>query len=180
MALGLLRVDQARLDEAERLIRDGLEKTRLARPRNNEALAKATFALGKVLEARGTYDKAIPVLEDAVKLESGPGAATPELARAIKELADAHFYAGHYDICDTLNHRALAMHRQIFGDRHPLVADNLINLGAVQFERAHYVEAEKFYRAGARNQRGMERQGPSGDGVHFVDVGAGAGLRKAI
>jgi serine/threonine-protein kinase len=146
VALGLLRIDQARLDEAERLIREGLEKTRLARPPNNEAIARATLALGKLLEARGTYDKAIPVLEEAVKLESALGAATPELALAIKELADAQFYAGHYDICDTLNQRALTMHRQIFGDRHPLVADNLINLGAVQFERAHYVAAEKFYR----------------------------------
>ena len=145
VALGLLRVDQARLDEAERLIREGLEKTKRARPRNIDAIAKATTALGKVLEARGAYDKAIPMLEEAVNLQSG-SSATPELASAVKELADAQFYAGHYDICDGLNHRALGMHRQIFGDRHPLVADDLINLGAVQFERAHYVEAEQFYR----------------------------------
>jgi eukaryotic-like serine/threonine-protein kinase len=144
VALGLLRVDQARLDEAERLVREGLEKTKRARPRNKDAIAKATTALGKVLEARGAYDKAIPVIEEAVKLQSG--SATPELAATLKELADTHFYAGHYDVSDSLNHRALAMHRQIFGDRHPLVADDLINLGAVQFERAHYVEAEQFYR----------------------------------
>ena len=32
------------------------------------------------------------------------------------------------------------------GDKHPLVADDFINLGAVQFERGHYVEAEHWYR----------------------------------
>ena len=145
VSLGLLRVDQARFDEAERLIRDGLDKTKRARPDDKAAIAKATTALGKVFEARGAYDKAIPVLEDAVQLESA-SASPAEQASTLKELADAHFYAGHYDLCDSLTRRTLAMHRQIFGDRHPLVADDLINLGAVQFERAHYAEAEQFYR----------------------------------
>ncbi len=146
VALGLLRVDQARLDEAERLVRAGLDKTRRARPRDNASIAKATTALGKVLEARGSYDQAIPMLEEAVRLESVAAPASAEHAAAIKELADAQFYAGHYDVCDTLNRQALAMHRQLFGDHHPLVADDLINLGAVRFERAQYPEAEQYYR----------------------------------
>jgi len=146
VALGLLRVDQARLDEAERLVRDGLEKTKRAQPVDDRAVAMATTALGKVLEARGVYDKAIPVLEQAVSLEARAAPASAERAAAIKELADAQFYAGHYDVCDNLNRQALALHRQIFGDRHPLVADDLINLGAVQFEHAHYPDAERYYR----------------------------------
>ncbi|MBZ5607863.1 MAG: tetratricopeptide repeat protein [Acidobacteriia bacterium] len=146
VALGLLRVDQAKLADAEQLVREGLEKTRRARPRDDAAVAKATTALGKVLEARGAYDKAIPLLEEAVRLQSTAGSAPIEQAATLKELADAHFYAGHYDLCDSLTRRTLAMHRQIFGDRHPLVADDLINLGAVQFERANYAEAEQFYR----------------------------------
>ena len=146
VALGLLRVDQARLDEAERLVREGLDKTRGARPRDDAAIAKATTALGKVIEARGSYDQAIPLLQEAVGLEERIAPSSAELAAAVKELADAQFYAGHYDVCDTLNLRALSLHRQIFGERHPLVADDLINLGAVQFERAKYAEAERYYR----------------------------------
>lgn len=146
VALGLLRVDQARLDEAERLVREGLDKTRRARPRDDAAIAQATTALGKVIEARGNYDKAIPLLQQAVDLEERIAPSSAELAAAVKELADAQFYAGHYDVCDTLNLRALSLHRQIFSERHPLVADDLINLGAVQFERAHYPEAERYYR----------------------------------
>ena len=146
VALGLLRVDQARLDDAERLIREGLTNANLARPRDDRAVAKATAALGKVLEAKGSYDKAIPVLEQAVKLESGPGSNPLDTAAALKELADTQFYAGHYDICDNLTQRSLAIHRQALGAKHPLIADDLINLGAVQFERGHYVEAERWYR----------------------------------
>jgi serine/threonine-protein kinase len=146
VAFGLLRVDQARLDDAERLIREGLTNATKARPRDDRAIAKATAALGKVLEAKGSYDKAIPVLEEAVKLESGPRSNPLDTAATLKELADTQFYAGHYDICDNLTQRALAIHRQVLGGKHPLVADDLINLGAVQFERGHYVEAERWYR----------------------------------
>lgn len=146
VALGLLRVDQARLEDAERLIRQGLTNATQARPRDDRAVAKATAALGKVLEAKGSYDKAIPVLEEAVKLESGPGSNPLDTAATLKELADAQFYAGHYDICDNLTQRSLAIHRRVLGGKHPLVADDLINLGAVQFERGHYVEAEQRYR----------------------------------
>ncbi|HEX5227910.1 MAG TPA: tetratricopeptide repeat protein [Bryobacteraceae bacterium] len=146
IALGLLRTDQARLDDAERLIRDGLEKTKRSTPQDTMAIAKATTALGKVLEARGAYDKAIPMLQEAARLQSGPDAPSTELAATLKELADAHFYAGHYDLCEALTQSTLAIHRQTFGDRHPLVADDLINLGAVEFERARYADADRFYR----------------------------------
>ncbi len=146
VALGLLRVDQARFDDAERLVRDGLAKATAARPRDDRAVARATAGLGKVLEAKGSYDKAIPVLEEAVRLESASGAAPLDSAATLKELADTQFYAGHYDLCDSLTQRTLAIHRQALGDKHPLVADDFINLGAVQFERGHYVEAEHWYR----------------------------------
>ncbi len=135
--LGLLRVDQAQFQEAERLIRKGMEKMKRARPPDKEGLAKSTLALGKVLEARATYSSAIPVLDEAVKLESEAKVPLAELAATLKELADAQFYAGHYDICETLTRRVLDMHRQLYGERHPLVVDDLIDLGAVQFERGH-------------------------------------------
>ncbi len=146
VALGLLHLDQARFEEAERLIRDGLDKLRRVQPPDNEAIARATLALGKVLEARGAYTAAIPVLDQAARLQSDSKSPGPELASTLKELADTHFYSGHYDICETLTRRALAMHRQLFGERHPAIADDLINLGAVQIERGHYPEAEEFYR----------------------------------
>ncbi len=146
VALGLLRVDQARLDEAERLVREALAKTSQARPRDIGAVAKATAALGKVLEARGAYSKAIPVLQEAIRLQSGMESAAPDLAASFKELADTQFYAGNYDACDALSRRAMSLHRQLFGDHHPLVAADLVNLGAVRYERGDYSEAERLYR----------------------------------
>ncbi|HEV7702811.1 MAG TPA: serine/threonine-protein kinase [Gemmatimonadaceae bacterium] len=146
VALGMLRDDQARLPEAEHLVRDGLAKITRARPPGHPSVIEATQALGRVLQDRGDYDHAIPVLEDVLRMRSATDTLSPELAASINQLANSHFYAGHYLVCDSLVHRALEMHRTIFGDGHPLVADNLIDLGAIQDEFGKYEEAERFYR----------------------------------
>ena len=143
VALGLLRIDQERLPDAERLVREGVETTKRHLPAGDLALAKATTALGKVLEERGSYDQAVPVLEQAVKLSAKPG---PELAESLNELASVHFYAGRYTEAGSLFRRVMEMHRQLYGDRHPLVADDLINIGAVEEDLGYYSEAEKLDR----------------------------------
>jgi serine/threonine protein kinase/tetratricopeptide (TPR) repeat protein len=146
VALALLRSDEAKYEEAERLARDGLEMTKRYLPSNHPAVANATFALGKVLEGRGNYEQAIQVLGEAVRLQSVPGVPTADLAASLSELANSHFYTGHYDISDALNRRVLAMQTQLYGERHPMVADTLLNLGSIQFQLGNYVEAERYNR----------------------------------
>ena len=149
VALGYLRIEQSRFDDAERLIRDGLTASTRALAPDHPAVKEATFALGKVLQARGVYDQAIDVSERAARLYEVPAdSATPEYAAALAELAGAHHYAGHYDVADSLNRRILAMYRRLYGERHPLVAQTLLNFGAAQIERGNYAEAERFNREG--------------------------------
>jgi serine/threonine protein kinase/tetratricopeptide (TPR) repeat protein len=145
-ALGLLRSDQAHLEEAEQLTRQGLEMAERHLPPNHPALAKATLAYGKVLAERGSYDQAIAALEEAVRLQSAPGVAPADLATSLSALADAHYRAGHYDTCKSLYIRVLEMHRQIYGERHPLVADDLGSLAAAQRDLGYYSEAERLDR----------------------------------
>ena len=146
VSLGLLRIDEAKLPDAERLVRQGLEIDRRTLPPGHPSIAAATQALGKVLEERGSYDAAIPVLNEAVRYRSTPDAPPADLASSLLELANCHFYAGHYAEAEALNQRLLVMHRQIYGERHPLVAEVLINLGAIQQDLGHYVEAEQYHR----------------------------------
>jgi eukaryotic-like serine/threonine-protein kinase len=146
VALGELKADQAHMDEAEQLVRQGLEMDKRLLPPNHPAIAQATSALGKILEDRGQYDQSIVALNEAVRLQSVSGLVTPDLAASLSELANSQFYAGHYDISDTLNRRVLAMHRQLYGDNHPLVADTLINLAEIQVQAGHYEQAEQFDR----------------------------------
>ena len=146
IALGLLRSDQAKLDEALQLVSGGYDTVRGAlRPGDPERL-KATTAFGKVLEVRGEYPKGIATMEAAVNAREVAASDSPELADALSELASHHFYAGHYDVCDTLFHRVLDLHRRFYGDGHPKVAEDLINVGATQMERGHYQDSENYDR----------------------------------
>lgn len=146
VALGLLRIDQARLNEAEALIRQGMTLIVQSRPKDDTAVAKAMTALGSVLTAKGSYTQAVPVLEQAVDLLSRRDSSRLDLAAALESLSDVQFYAGHYDLCEKLSARAVKIHRMLLDKNHPLIAEDLINLGAVQFERGRYAEAEKIYR----------------------------------
>jgi len=145
-AMAMLRSSQARLPEAEQLARQGLEMSKRTVGLAHPATARATQSLGEILENEGTYKQAIPVLEDAVRLQSVPRSAPADLAESLTELANCHFYIGDYAESDSLNRRVLEMDRKLYGERHPHVADDLINLGANQYEWGHYTQAEQFYR----------------------------------
>ena len=144
--LATLRDYQARLPEAEQLATNGLAMTKRHSPAGDPAVAKALTVLGKVQEDRGSYDTAIKTLDEAVKMQSVKGEESPEEAASLYELANAHFYAGHYDTSEELNERVLALNKKIYGDGHPRVADVLVNLGAIQYDTGHYAEAEKYDR----------------------------------
>ncbi len=146
VALGLLRDEQARLPEAESLVKEGLAMSERHLPANHPAVLKATTAMGKVQTDCGAYDAAIKTLDEAVRLQPAQGGVTPELAASLYELANAHFSAGHYDEAEALNERLLPMYRQIYGERHPRVADVVMSLGEIQNDRGHYAEAEKHER----------------------------------
>ena len=146
VAIGMLRVDQARLDDAERDVRTGLDVARRSLSPTDAVTLEAEVALGRVLQEKGEYEEAIGLLEAVVRTRSHTAPGSPELADAMIELANTHFYAGHLEASDSLNRIVLAMDRHIYGERHPVIADVLINLGATQFQWGMYAEAERYYR----------------------------------
>jgi serine/threonine protein kinase len=140
IALGLLRVAQAKLEEGERFVREGLAMSERVLPAGDPLRAQATFALGKVLEERGLYKQAIPVLQDAAKMYPP---ATPEQAMALSELANSHFYAGELDPSEALNRQVIDINRRLHGERHPSVAHDLLNLAAIEGQRGKRDEEER-------------------------------------
>jgi len=146
VALGGLRLRQARLQEAEALVREGLRMASTTLPPEHPLVLEAKTALGRVLQEKGDYPGAVAILEEVVAAYRDTGDRTPELAGAMGDLANTHFYAGNYEASDSLNRMSLAMDRELYGPGHPNVADGLINLGAVQFQWGRYAEAEERYR----------------------------------
>jgi serine/threonine-protein kinase len=154
VALALLKVDRSELDEAERLVREGLDMSRRRARSDAAGVARATTALGLVLGVRGQYDDAIEALTEAVRLDSIAGLPAADLVATLTELANNHFYAGHYAVSESLNRRVLEIDRGLYGDQHPNVAVDLVNLGAIQQEWGNWEEAERRYREALAIYRG--------------------------
>ena len=149
VALGDLRTSQARYDEGEQLLRAGVTTLSTSRDAGDAAVIEARTALGRALTERGEHARAIAELDSAMaSLRAGETARRePRLVHeALGELANAHFYAGNYDVADSLNRQVLAMTRALYGERHPRVAEDLMNLGATQQERGKYKESEQLFR----------------------------------
>jgi serine/threonine-protein kinase len=146
VALSLLRADQSRFDEADSLARVGLAMSERYARADPVSFARATRALGIVLEGRGEHEQAIATLARAARLDSASAMPAKEVTSTLTELANSHFYAGHYDVADSLNRRILTIDRALYGERHPTVAGDLVNLGAVQQERGRWPDAERYYR----------------------------------
>jgi len=146
VAIGQLRSDQAKLEEAEKFTQQGLEMSRRHLAANNPAVVKAMIAYGRVLGQRGAYDHSIQVLNDAVKIDSAPGRSATDLVNSLSALAETNYSAGHYPVADSLYRRVLEMHRKMYGEHHPSVAEDLGNIAAIQQDLGFYTEAEKFDR----------------------------------
>ena len=146
VAVGQLRSDQAKLEEAEKLTQQGWEMSRRHLAANNPAVVKAMIAYGRVLGQRGSYERSIQVLNEAVRIESAPGRAALDLVSALSALAETNYSAGHYPVADSLYRRVLEMHRKMYGEHHPAVAEDLGNIAAIQQDLGFYPEAERFDR----------------------------------
>ena len=154
VASGQLASARGKYDLAEQQIGAGLKMLRRHRPDEDPEVARALAALGRVHENAGKYPDAIRELEEAVRLQSRRPDTLADLSQSLTELANCYFYTAQYPQADALNQRALAIDRRLYGPRHPHVADDLINLGAVQFEGGHYVEAERWNREALEIMRG--------------------------
>jgi serine/threonine-protein kinase len=148
VALSFLRIDQARFAEAEQLAREAIAIDKRHLSPDDQRLGNALSGLGAVLQHRGGYVEATEVLNEAVRIQSLPGAETVDLLESLTFLANAQHFLGHDAVAESLDRRALSLDRQIYGDRHPSVAEDLANLAQIQEQLGMYSEAEHNERLG--------------------------------
>ncbi|MFO1466737.1 MAG: serine/threonine-protein kinase [Steroidobacteraceae bacterium] len=146
VAIGELRIDQARLGDAEELIRQGFEMAaRHLAPDHPKRIA-ATLAMSRVLRERGNNDRSINVLTELARQQSVRQTAPIDRAAVLSELADAHYSAGHYPESEKLRREVLGLHRHELGSAHPVIAADLGSLAAIQQDLGYYERAEQLAR----------------------------------
>jgi serine/threonine-protein kinase len=115
-----------------------------------QPLARARFmrTIGAVYLNLGLYDRASPLLEDALTVcEEHLEPGHPEIAGSLSSLAALRSAQGRFEDAIRLIDRELEIHRSRFGPDHPDVARCLSDKGRVLYKQGQYGESEACSRA---------------------------------
>jgi serine/threonine-protein kinase len=145
--LGLLLLDQGKIEAAIGSLRQALDIRRRSLGDQDPATARSRTYLGLALFRKGDHKEAQPLFEGAVAgLRRLYPAGHSDLADGLTGLAMLHYGKGDYAQAEPLLREALAMQRRLLGDVHPQVAETLNNLGSVLSRLGREAEAEPVQR----------------------------------
>ena len=146
VAVSELRLDQARLDEAQRLAEDALQRASVALAPTDAGRFAALTALGRVQREKGDYQAATATLGLAIAGLERLSTDSLPLTEALSALSETRFYLGDMTGAETLAKRSMDMSRRVRGENHPDVGHALLNLGAIATARGEHQEAERLTR----------------------------------
>ena len=102
--------------------------------------------LGRIYERRGAYERALPLLAEAVALGRRTLGPSRELALSLNDLGVAQGKRAAWGAARSTLAEALAMRRQVLGEGHPDVAVTESELGRVLLDEGRLDEAEAHFR----------------------------------
>jgi tetratricopeptide (TPR) repeat protein len=147
--LGVVLTRQAQFDAAEPVYREAirLESSRPKDPTARAQLASSLYGYGVLLARQGRYADAQKTLREALARQQALyGAVNPDVARTLKELAQAVADGGDLKAALPLMQSAVAMQRALRGNElHPDLAEAINNLALLHQLMGDYDESEKFY-----------------------------------
>jgi len=132
---------------AREILDRGTAKIRTELQDQPQVRATLMDTMGDVLASLGLYDRAIPLLEEALQARKAAlGADHLDVAASLSHLATLRLDTGDYVGAETLHREALAIRRKRLGNEHPDVAASLDSLAGAVHEKGDYAAAEGFYR----------------------------------
>lgn len=144
-----LNRELAEYEAAEKAYREaaGLQAAHPQSRRNRVILANSLYGLGIVLDRQGRYKDAERSYRDALALQHQLyGESHSDIARTLKDLAQALDDDGDLKGAIALMQTAVAMQRTLFGAApHPDLADAINALGMLLEENGDYDQAERMY-----------------------------------
>jgi tetratricopeptide (TPR) repeat protein len=147
--LGDVLTRQAQFDAAEQVYREAVsvDSSRPKDPASQVQLANSLYGFGVLLARQGRYADAQKNLREALKRQQSLyGAVHPDVARTLKDLAQAVEDGGDLNAALPLMQSAVAMQRRLRGNEpHPDLAEAINDLALLYQLRGDYDESEKFY-----------------------------------
>ncbi len=128
------------LDTGSAKIEAGLE---------DQPAVRATLmeTMGRVYDNLGLYDRALPLLQEALEIRRGVhGTDHVDVAASLNALANLRLHKGDYAGAEPLAREALAMRRKLLGSESPDVAASLNLLANLLRDKGDYTGAELLYR----------------------------------
>ncbi len=144
--LGTVYQNLGILDQARALKQEGLERRRLADPRDRPELAKDLNNLASLLYAAGDHEAAEGYFRQVLAMQQSLDQDATEIARTQHNLASTLMQRGRYDQAESLFRGALETRRERYGDDSPRVASSLYSLGALHSNRGDFDRAEPLLR----------------------------------
>jgi serine/threonine-protein kinase len=112
-----------------------------------EVRAELLDVMGRVYQNLGLYERAAPLLEQALAIRRGTaGAPEEELVESLSHLGLLLMERGEYRESEGLLREALHHARELHGSEHPAVALAENHLGTVLFDQGRYDEADPLLR----------------------------------
>lgn len=151
--LGVVEAELGNVEEAERLLRRGVDTLREAGAGRSESLARALVNLGAFYIAQGSADAAERVLEEALLIRQSYFPSNhPEIGRTWLVLAELAQTRALHDEAAVLAQRAVETLASAYGSEHSVVAqarlllaENLLQAGEAARARAHFAQAEATF-----------------------------------
>ena len=136
-----------------------------------ELKAEMLAVLGGIYEKLGLYDRARPVLEEALALRVARlGSGHLDVAQSAAALASLLYEQGEYRRAEELTRQGLAVRRERLGAEDTLVAASLTDLAAILSAQGREEEAESLYRAGLEIDRMHSATERVGTDLHNLSV----------
>lgn len=143
---GIVLSDEGQYKEAQQSVRQGLALASSQLPHDDPEVYFARAGLGRILGDSGAYNEAAEVLQPILDWKPANDFQAQTLSESLASLGVAKYSMGQYQEAEEINRRALTLDRRIFGEAHPRVAGDLLNIALNESAQFRYAEAEKYYR----------------------------------